>query len=171
MAENIIEVLKVSSALQQTFTIAGTTEVDIATAATVRYLENVSEFTYFSRMDSVLVLGIGVHVPYAFCLGTIQFAATLAWRKDDGTSAVTAGNFTIPVANQEVPLSGGNASGLYLPFPALITSNAWGSGKARLALNITAGKISVVNNPSALSGALKVIPWIRVQHSLPMVVA
>jgi hypothetical protein len=159
-----MEILVVKTANRQTFTVSGTTEVSVAAAGSVPYLENSDGNTYFQRNDSLLILGVGIQLPYSFCAGTIPFLVTLKWYKDDGATTQSIGSMYIPYSNAEIPLYGGKSPGSFARFPSII-DDTW-AGKARLAVEVTAGKVSVVNNPSALTGAFSIIPWIRVQHNL-----
>lgn len=174
MPSNIVEVLVVKSANRQTFTInTSATEVDIDVGgggAPVRYLEDVYGRSYFKRCDSPLILGAGLQLPYSYCLSTVPVYLSLTWVDDSGSGQATAGAIQLPTNGDEVSLVGGpGAPGLFLQHPGLTNplGPAW-TGRARLALSVITGKVSMVNNPSTLSGSLSVIPYLRVQHNFDL---
>lgn len=170
MASNVIEILKVKSALRQTFTInSAVNEVDIALTGADNTLEDVNLGSFFKRMDSPLLLEAGVMFPYSFGLSTEPMYVSLDWIDDTSAGEFVAANFTIPAGVCSISFAGGNSPGLFLPHPGLGLGpiSPW-AGKARLTMTIITGKVSMVNAPSVLTGALKVVPWIRLQHSFPL---
>jgi len=171
MPSNLVEVLKVSSATRQTFTVnSAVNEVAIAIGGT-NLLEDVFGFNYFKRMDSPLLLEAGIMLPYGFGLSTEPLYVALDWLGDDGIAEFSAASFTIPAGPCSISFSGGTAPGLFLPHPGLGQGaiSPW-AGKARLRMSIITGNVSMVNLPAALSaiGALKVVPWVRLQHSFAL---
>src|SRR6476659_9980934 len=96
MPSNLVEVLKVSSATRQTFTVnSAVNEVAIAIGGT-NLLEDVFGFNYFKRMDSPLLLEAGIMLPYGFGLSTEPLYVALDWLGDDGIAEFSAASFTIP---------------------------------------------------------------------------
>lgn len=169
MPSNVIEVLQVITSARQTVTInTAVTEVAIALPGTQTYLENVFSVSHFKRMDSPLVLGAGLMLPYSYCLSTIPCYMYLAWVGDDGVTEFNAASFLLPAAGEELSFAGGASPGLYLPHPGLENPFGIWSGKARLKLSVITGSVSMVNNPAVLSGSLKVVPWIRLQHNFAL---
>lgn len=171
MPSNLVEVLKVSAATRQTFTVnSAVNEVAIALGGT-NLLEDVYTFNYFKRMDSPLLLEAGVMLPYGFGLSTEPLYIGLDWLDDAGVGEFVAASFSIPAGPCSISFSGGTSPGLFLPHPGLGqgTISPW-AGRARLRMTILSGSVSMVNLPTALNtiGALKVVPWIRVQHSFPL---
>lgn len=168
MSDRIVEVLVVGQAVRQTFTINGAvTEVAINGAGTNGYVQDVNGNTFFARLDSPLILGAGVMFPYSYGLSTIPLNVSLTWAADDGVTFLGAGSLCIPAASCEISLVGAaGAPGLFLPHPGLLDPT-W-VGRARLRMDVSAGNVSMVNNPAALAGNLSVIPFLRVQHTLAM---
>lgn len=170
MATSIVEVLKIKSAARQTFTInAAVNEVNIDLPATgPRYMEDVYLATYFKRLDSPLLLEAGVMFPYQFSPSTEPLYVSLDWVADDGIATYVAASFTLPAGLCSLSFSGGAQNGLFLPHPGKGGAPFAWPGRARLVASIIGGKVSMVGAPSSITGDLKVIPWIRVQHSLPL---
>lgn len=172
MANNIIEILKVKSANRQVFTIdPAVNEVNIALNGLDNILENVILFDHFKRMDSPLLLEAGVMFPYSFGLSTEPMYISMDWIDDASGNEYTAASFTLPAGICSISFAGGSSPGLYLPHPGLgqgpFTPAQW-PGKARLTMTIITGKVSMLGVPSVLSGDLKVVPWVRLQHSFPL---
>lgn len=168
MADRIVELLTVVPANRQTFTInTGVNEVGIDVAGPNRYVQDVNGGTFFTRLDSALVLGVGVMLPYCYGLSTIPLYLFMTWVDDAGVGTKVAGSVFIPVASQEISLVGAaGAPGLFLPHPGL-SDPTW-TGRARLTAAVIQGNVSMVNNPAALTGALAVVPWLRVQHTIAL---
>lgn len=170
MANSIVEVLKVKSAARQVFTINNAVN-EVAIDFTIpgpRYLEDVYLNSKFKRMDSPLLLEAGLQLPYQFGASTEAFYMSLDWVADDGVSTYVAASFTLPGGVCSISFAGGSSPGLFLPHPGLGGAPFAWPGKARLVLSVIVGKVSMVNAPTILSGALAVIPWVRVQHNFPL---
>jgi hypothetical protein len=169
MPSNLVEVLKVSSATRQVFTVnTAVNEVSIPVGPTT-ILEDVFGFNYFKRMDSPLLLEAGIMLPYSFGLSTEPVYIALDWLDDAGVGEFSAAAFTIPAGPCSISFSGGSSPGLFLPHPGLgLGSISPWAGKARLRMTVITGKVSMINAPAALTGDFKVIPWVRLQHSFAL---
>lgn len=165
MAGNIIEPLLQQNPQNFTVDLSGNDVIIPIPDAGSGILCSVTQFTHFQRLDSPLVLELGVIFPYQFQSSYGGMQMRLRW-VDDESNVTDATRFYFPPGVCSLSLSGGNSNGLYLPHPG-ISDPAW-TGEARLSLEIVVGRISMVNVPAQIAGDLQIIPWMRVQHSLEL---
>ncbi len=123
---------------------------------------------YFDPADNLLLLELGIILPYCFGMGDIAFLCTLSWEKSDGSGALSISQFMIPYANQPFSLAGSKSDGLYIPHYSL--SKPAAGIKARLKVVVANGWVSMVNVPSNFPDLtqLGVNMYLKIQHQLPM---
>lgn len=175
MASNIIEILTAypsASPAPFIFTVnQALNKVDIVTQGIPFFMEAGEQNPCFQRKDNPTILGFGIQLPYCFGMADSVFNCALAWLSDDGTTIVNPIRFFIPIIGQQMPFGGANLNGLFFPYPDL--SAAFPADQyARIHVAIS-GSVSMVNIPADEfpdGTVLPVMPWIQVQHQLPLVV-
>ncbi len=167
----IVDTLEIETSLQPYFivdsTVVGVNILDLSSTS-VFSKNGAGVAYYFDPADNLLLLSLGIRLPYCFGYATLPMLATLLWEKSDGSGALTIAQFVFPLANQEFSLAGSQSDGLFIPHYSL--SKPAAGIKARLKLIVARGNVSMVNVPSVFPDLtqLGVGVFLKVQHQLPM---
>jgi hypothetical protein len=134
-------------------------------------------FRCFQPQDSIQVISCGVFLPYNFSLGSTPIYLRLGWADEFRTHTRWVEQFSntgmviLPAENAE------HVQNVLLSWPTILTgkvglmAEVYNSAAPAFWPAYTEMNISMLNVPAALNGqTMYIYPWVKVQHTLPMVV-